>query len=209
MARAKIIVRPKKIVSRKARKQSRVTTDTDYLLKDNINKYHNDLTNELPFKKSRKKQEHPKRKKDRKKSRERKKLKKEKRKIIKAEPVNKVDYGDYEPTVSIFDEIEDSIMNIPDEVYTWRKGKKGFIVHDLSSFKMGVVSLVRDLSVNDATEIKEYFINNEDAIKEEIDGFNHVSNDEQLYTSKNRLLTLLNFGYAPSAEILDYLELFE
>lgn len=208
MARAKIIVKPKKIVSRKARKQSRATIDTDYLLKDSIIKYHTEPTDELPFKKSRKK-ERLKRKKDRKKSRERKKLKKENRKIIKVEPVNNVDYGDYEPTVSIFDEIEDSIMDIPDEVHTWQKGKKGFKVHDLSSFKMGVISLVRDLSVDDTTEIKEYFINNENAIKEEIDGFNYVSNEEQLYTSKNKLLTLLNFGYAPSAEILNYLELFE
>lgn len=208
MARAKIIVKSRKIVSRKARKQSRVTTDTDYLLKDSINKRQIDTSEKLPFKKSREKKEQFKRKKDRKKSREKRKLKQQRDKVISVSPVKDTD-TEYIPTVDIFEIIEDYIMAIHTYIETWKKGRKGHIIHDMQPFKMSLISLVRDYSMSEDKEVETYFNSNEYAIKECIDAFHAISTEDDLFTLEYRLVNLINMGHALSADTMNYLELLE
>ena len=234
MAKPKIIVRPKRIVTRKQRK---VTVDTSYLLDEN-KKIHKTadsqldiVSNVLPTapKQKKTKKEYVGRKKDRKKSREKKKAKriqeqqdyaregkKKKRKSSKPAPTSieaKPAPTGIEvkpvPTVDIFDQIEDYIMNIPDNVTTWRKGQKGWEWVDLEGFKMACVSIVREYSMSENPEIKQYFIDNEYAIKECIDGFHEASTENDINDKKQRLLNLLAMGRALTSEQLNILSLFE
>ena len=118
-------------------------------------------------------------------------------------------YDDYIPTVDIFDIIEDYIMSIPSYIETWRKGSKGYTIHDMQPFKMSLVSMVRDFSMSEDKEVEEYFKNNEYAIKECIDAFKAISTEEELYTLEGRLVNLINMGHALSADTMNYLELLE
>lgn len=241
MAKPKIIVKPKRLVTRKQRKTS---VDTSYLLDEN-KKVHKKADNELitvssvmPLsvkqKKKKTKKEYVGRKKDRKKSREKKKAKriqgqqeysrkgkKKKRKTskptsigIESKPTpigieSKSVDDDYIPTIDIFDIIEEYIMSIPNEFSTWRKGTKGAVFVDMSGFKYACVSIIRDYSMSDDENIKKYFIDNEMAIKECIDGFNQASNENGINDTKEKLLNLLAMGKALSADMLDTLEHFE
>ena len=116
---------------------------------------------------------------------------------------------DYIPMVDIFDIIEQYIMAIPNEFSTWRKGTKGAVFVDMSGFKYACVSIIRDYSMSDEENIKKYFIDNEIAIKECIDGFNQASNENGINDTKEKLLNLLAMGKALSADMLDTLEHFE
>ena len=243
MAKPKIIVKPKKIVTRKQRK---ATVDTSYLLEEN-KKVHKTVDNELitvstvsptTVKQKKTKSEYVGRKRDRKKSREKKKAKriqeqqdyprkskKKKHKSskiapqqieakptpqqIEAKPTSQQIEAKPTPTVDIFDQIEDYIMNIPDNVTTWRKGQKGWEWVDLEGFKMACVSIVREYSMSENPEIKEYFIDNEYAIKECIDGFHEASTENDINDKKQRLLNLLAMGRALTSEQLNILSLFE
>lgn len=239
MAKPKIIVKPKRIVTRKQRK---ATVDTSYLL-DKNKKVHKTVDNELvtdlttmptTLKKKKTKKEYVGRKKDRKKSREKKKAKriqeqqdyarkgkKKKRKSskpasqqIEAKPLplgieSKPVEDDYIPTVDIFEIIEDYIMTIPSYIETWRKGSKGYTIHDMQPFKMSLISMVRDFSMSEDKEVEEYFKNNEYAIKECIDAFKAISTEEELYTLEGRLVSLINMGHALSMDTMNYLELLE
>ena len=241
MSKPKIIVKPKRLVTRKQRKTS---VDTSYLLDEN-KKVHKKVDNELittssamPIsvkqEKKKTKKEYVGRKKNRKKTRENKKAKrlqgqqdyikkgkKKKRKTskptligieskptpigIESKPVD----VDYIPTVDIFDIIEQYIMTIPNEFSTWRKGTKGAVFVDMSGFKYACVSIIRDYSMSDDENIKKYFIDNEIAIKECIDGFNQASNENGINDTKEKLLNLLAMGKPLSADMLDTLEHFE
>ena len=241
MAKPKIIVKPKKIVTRKQRKTS---VDTSYLLDEN-KKVHKRADNELitvssvmPItvkqKKKKTKKEYVGRKKNRKKTRENKKgkrlqgqqgyikkSKKKKPKTSKPTPIgieskstpigieSKSVDDDYIPTVDIFDIIEQYIMTIPNEFSTWRKGTKGAVFVDMSGFKYACVSIIRDYSMSDDENIKKYFIDNEIAIKECIDGFNQASNENGINDTKEKLLNLLAMGKPLSTDMLDTLEHFE
>lgn len=239
MAKPKIIVKPKRIVTRKQRK---ATVDTSYLLDEN-KKVHKTVDNELvtdlttmptTLKQKKTKKEYVGRKKDRKKSREKKKAKriqeqqdyarkgkKKKRKSskpapqqIEAKPLplgieSKPVEDDYIPTVDIFEIIEDYIMTIPSYIETWRKGSKGYTIHDMQPFKMSLISMVRDFSMSEDKEVEEYFKNNEYAIKECIDAFKAISTEEELYTLEGRLVSLINMGHALSMDTMNYLELLE
>lgn len=248
MAKPKIIVKPKKIVTRKQRK---ATVDTSYLLSEN-KRVHKISDSELvttsivlpePVKQKKIKNEYVGRKKDKKKSREKKRAKrvqeqqeyprkgkKKKRKSSKPAPtgieakpaptgieakpaptgieVKPVEDG-YIPTVDIFDIIEDYIMTIPAFIETWRKGSKGYTIHDMQPFKMSLVSMVRDFGMSEDKEVEEYFKNNEYAIKECIDAFKAISTEEELYTLEGRLVNLINMGHALSMDTMNYLELLE
>lgn len=241
MSKPKIIVKPKRLVTRKQRKTS---VDTSYLLDEN-KKVHKRADNELitvssvmPIsvkqKKKKTKKEYVGRKKDRKKSREKKKAKriqeqqeysrkgkKKKRKSSKLVPhqieVKPTPIGiesnnienDYIPSVDIFDIIEEYIMSIPNEFSTWRKGTKGAVFVDMTGFKYACVSIIRDYSMSDDENIKKYFIDNEIAIKECIDGFNQASNENGINDTKEKLLNLLAMGKPLSADMLETLEHFE
>lgn len=243
MAKPKIIVKPKKIVTRKQRK---ATVDTSYLLSEN-KRVHKISDSELvttsivlpePVKQKKIKNEYVGRKKDRKKSREKKKEKriqdqqgytkkgkKKKRKSskpvltgieakpastsIEAKPAPLGVEVKPAPTVDIFDQIEDYIMDIPDNVTTWRKGQKGWEWVDLEGFKMACVSIVREYSMSENPEIKQYFMHNEYAIKECIDGFHEASTENDINDKKQRLLNLLAMGRALTSEQLNILSLFE
>ena len=268
MAKPKIIVKSKKIVTRKQRKTS---VDTSYLLDEN-NKVPKRVDNEIittssvmPIsvkqKKKKTKKEYVGRKKNRKKTRENKKAKrlqgqqgyikkgkKKKSKTSKPTPIgieskstpigieskptpigienkptpigieskptpigieSKSVDDDYIPTVDIFDIIEQYIMSIPNEFSTWRKGTKGAVFVDMSGFKYACVSIIRDYSMSDDENIKKYFIDNEIAIKECIDGFNQASNENGINDTKEKLLNLLAMGKPLSADMLDTLEHFE
>jgi hypothetical protein len=234
MAKPKIIVRPKRIVTRKQRK---AIVDTSYLLDEN-KKIHKTTDSQLVIasnvlpttpKKKKTKKEYVGRKKDRKKSREKKKAKriqeqqdysrkskKKKRKSPKpvptgfeAKPVPTSIESKPTPTVDIFDQIEDYIMDIPDNVTTWRKGQKGWEWVDLEGFKMACVSIVREYSMSENPEIKQYFMHNEYAIKESIDGFHEASTENDINDKKQRLLNLLAMGRALTSEQLNILSLFE
>ena len=241
MAKPKIIVKPKRLVTRKQRKTS---ADTSYLLDEN-KKVHKRADNELitvssaiPItvkqKKKKTKKEYIGRKKNRKKTRENKKAKrlqgqqsyikkgkKKKPKTSKPTPIgiesksapigieSKSVDDDYIPTVDIFDIIEQYIMSIPNEFSTWRKGTKGAVFVDMSGFKYACVSIIRDYSMSDDENIKKYFIDNEIAIKECIDGFNQASNENGINDTKEKLLNLLAMGKPLSADMLDTLEHFE
>ena len=234
MSKPKIIIKPKKIVSRKQRK---TIVDTSYLIDEN-KKIHKSTFNELvtysdtatkPVKNKKPKKEHAGRKKDRKKIREKKrakrvqgyqdyeKSKKKKHKIpkgIESEPAPKgiesePAQGEYIPTVDIFDIIEEYIMSIPAFIETWRKGSKGYVLHDMQPFKMSLTSMARDFSMSEVKEIEEYFKNNEYAIKECIDAFTAISTEEDLYTLEERLVNLINMGHALSMDTMNYLELLE
>lgn len=241
MSKPKIIVKPKRLATRKQRKTS---VDTSYLLDEN-KKVHKRADNELitvssaiPItvkqKKKKTKKEYVGRKKNRKKTRENKKAKrlqgqqdyikkgkKKKPKTSKPTPIgieskptpigieSKSVGDDYIPTVDIFDIIEQYIMSIPNEFSTWRKGTKGAVFVDMSGFKYACVSIIRDYSMSDDENIKKYFIDNEMAIKECIDGFNQASNENGINDTKEKLLNLLAMGKALSADMLDTLEHFE
>lgn len=250
MAKPKIIVKPKRLVTRKQRKTS---VDTSYLLDEN-KKVHKRADNELitvsstiPItvkqKKKKTKKEYVGRKKNRKKTRENKKAKrlqgqqdyikkgkKKKPKTSKPTPIgieskptpigieskptpigieSKSVDDDYIPTVDIFDIIEQYIMSISNEFSTWRKGTKGAVFVDMSGFKYACVSIIRDYSMSDDENIKKYFIDNEIAIKECIDGFNQASNENGINDTKEKLLNLLAMGKPLSADMLDTLEHFE
>ena len=243
MAKSKIIVRPKRIVTRKQRK---AIVDTSYLLDEN-KKIHKTTDSQLVIasnvlpttpKKKKTKKEYVGRKKDRKKSREKKKAKriqeqqdysrkskKKKRKSpkpvptgieaktaptgIAVKPVPTSIESKPTPTVDIFDQIEDYIMDIPDNVTTWRKGQKGWEWVDLEGFKMACVSIVREYSMSENPEIKQYFMHNEYAIKESIDGFHEASTENDINDKKQRLLNLLAMGRALTSEQLNILSLFE
>ena len=243
MAKPKIIVKPKRIVTRKQRK---ATVDTSYLL-DKNKKVHKTVDNELvtdlttmptTLKQKKTKKEYVGRKKDRKKSREKKKAKriqeqqdyarkgkKKKRKSSKpaptgieaktaptgiaVKPVPTSIESKPTPTVDIFDQIEDYIMDIPDNVTTWRKGQKGWEWVDLEGFKVACVSIVREYSMSENPEIKQYFMHNEYAIKESIDGFHEASTENDINDKKQRLLNLLAMGRALTSEQLNILSLFE
>ena len=241
MSKPKIIVKPKRLVTRKQRKTS---VDTSYLLDEN-KKVHKRADNELitvssvmPIsvkqKKKKTKKEYVGRKKNRKKTRENKKAKrlqgqqdyikkgkKKKPKTSKPTPIgieskstpigieSKSVDDDYIPTVDIFDIIEDYIMSIPSYIETWRKGSKGYTIHDMQPFKMSLVSMVRDFSMSEDKEVEEYFKNNEYAIKECIDAFKAISTEEELYTLEGRLVNLINMGHALSMDTMNYLELLE
>lgn len=256
MAKPKIIVKPKRIVTRKQRK---ATVDTSYLLDEN-KKIHKTTdsqdiaSNVLPTTSKRKKtkKEYVGRKKDRKKSREKKKAKriqeqqdyarkgkKKKRKSSKPAPTgieaksaptgieakpapqqieakplplgieSKPVEDDYIPTVDIFEIIEGYIMTIPSYIETWRKGSKGYTIHDMQPFKMSLISMVRDFSMSEDKEVEEYFKNNEYPIKECIDAFKAISTEEELYTLEGRLVSLINMGHALSMDTMNYLELLE
>lgn len=243
MAKPKIIVRPKRIVTRKQRK---AIVDTSYLLDEN-KKIHKTTDSQLVIasnvlpttpKKKKTKKEYVGRKKDRKKSREKKKAKriqeqqdysrkskKKKRKSpkpvptgieaktaptgIAVKPVPTSIESKPTPTVDIFDQIEDYIMDIPDNVTTWRKGQKGWEWVDLEGFKMACVSIVREYSMSENPEIKQYFMHNEYAIKESIDGFHEASTENDINDKKQRLLNLLAMDRALTSEQLNILSLFE
>ena len=230
MAKPKIIVKPKRIVTRKQRK---TTLDTDYLLDEN-KKVHKTVDNEpitvssvmpitLKQKKKKTKKEYVGRKKDRKKTRENKRAKRlqgqqdyinkgKNRKTSKPTPTgieNKSADDDYIPTVDIFEIVEDYIMSIPIYIETWKKHLKGHIIHDMQPFKMSLVSMVRDYSMSEDKEVENYFKNNEYAIKECIDAFHAISTDDDIYTLENRLVSLINMGHALSADTMNYLELLE
>ena len=256
MAKPKIIVKSKRIVTRKQRKG---IVDTSYLLDEN-KKVHKTLDNELVIfssvmpstAKQKTKKEYAGRKKDRKKKRAKrvqeqqgyaKKGKKKKRKVSKPTPVGigdkstPVGIGDKStpvgigdkptpvgigdkptpvgigdkptPSVDIFDQIEDYIMDIPDNVTTWRKGQKGYEWVDLEGFKMACISIVREYSMSENSEIKQYFQDNEYAIKEAIDSFNDASSENDIKDYKERLLNLLGMGRPLSTAQLDILSLFE
>ena len=113
------------------------------------------------------------------------------------------------PTVDIFEQIEDYIMDIPDNVTTWRRGQKGYEWVDLEGFKMSCISIVREYSMSENPEIQQYFIDNEYAIKECIDGFHEASTENDLNDMKQSLLNLLAMGRPLSPEQLDILSLFE
>ena len=113
------------------------------------------------------------------------------------------------PSVDIFDQIEDYIMDIPDNVTTWRRGQKGYEWVDLEGFKMACISIVREYSMSENPEIKQYFSNNEYAIKEAIDSFHNASTENDINDYKERLLNLLGMDRPLSAEQLDILSLFE
>ena len=230
MSKPKIIVKPKRIVTRKQRK---TTLDTTYLLDEN-KKVHKTVDNEpitvssvMPIsvkqKKKKTKKEYVGRKKNRKKIRKNKRAKRlqgqqdyikesKKRKTSKptpkgngSKPVN----DDYIPTVDIFEIIEDYIMSIPIYIETWKKHLKGHIIHDMQPFKMSLISLLRDYSMSDDKEVENYFKNNEYAIKECIDAFHAISTDDDIYTLENRLVSLINMGHALSSDTMNYLELLE
>ena len=236
MAKPKIIVKPKRIDTRKQRKTS---LDTDYLLDEN-KKVHKTVDNELitissvmPIsvkqKKKKTKKEYAGRKKNRKKTRENKRTKRlqgqhesKKRKISKHTPLgieskpttpigieSKSGDDDYIPTVDIFEIIEDYIMSIPTYIETWKKHLKGHIIHDMQPFKMSLVSLLRDYSMSEDKEVEKYFKNNEYAIKECIDAFHAISTNDDIYTLENKLVSLINMGHALSADSMNYLELLE
>ena len=230
MSKPKIIVKPKRIVTRKQRK---TTLDTSFLLDEN-KKVHKTVDNELitvssvmPIsvkqKKKKTKKEYVGRKKNRKKTRENKRAKRlqgqqgyikesKKRKTSKPTPKgiesNPVD-DDYIPTVDIFQIIEDYIMSIPIYIETWKKHLKGHIIHDMQPFKMSLISLLRDYSMSEDKEVEEYFKNNEYAIKECIDAFHAISTDDDIYTLEHRLVNLINMGHALSADTMNYLDLLE
>lgn len=236
MANPKIIVKPKRIDTRKQRKTS---LDTDYLLDEN-KKVHKTVDNELitissvmPIsvkqKKKKTKKEYVGRKKNRKKTRENKRTKRlqgqhesKKRKISKHTPIgieskpttpkgieSKSTGDDYIPTVDIFEIIEDYIMSIPTYIETWKKHLKGHIIHDMQPFKMSLISLLRDYSMSEDKEVEKYFKNNEYAIKECIDAFHAISTNDDIYTLENKLVSLINMGHALSADTMNYLELLE
>lgn len=230
MSKPKIIVKPKRIVTRKQRK---TTLDTDYLLDEN-KKVHKTADNEpitvssvMPIsvkqKKKKTKKEYVGRKKDRKKARENKKAKRlqgqqgyinkgKNRKTSKPALTgieNKSAGDDYIPTVDIFEIVEEYIMSIPIYIETWKKHLKGHIIHDMQPFKMSLVSMTRDYSMSEDKEVEEYFKNNEYAIKECIDAFHAISTDDDIYTLENRLVSLINMGHALSADTMNYLELLE
>ena len=263
MAKPKIIVKPKRIVTRKQRKTS---VDTSYLL-DESKKVHKRADNELitvssimptsvKQKKKKTKKEYVGRKKNRKKTRENKKAKrlqgqqgyikkskKKKPKTSKPTPLGieskptplgieskptpigieskPTPIGiDSKPTpigietepipiVDIFEEIEDYIMDIPSSITTWRHGQKGYEWVDLEGFKMACVSIVREYSMSENSEIQQYFIDNEYAIKECIDGFHEASTENDINDKKQRLLNLLAMGKALTSEQLNILSLFE
>lgn len=239
MSKPKIIVKPKRIVTRKQRK---TTLDTSYLLDEN-KKVHKTVDNEpitvssvMPIsvkqKKKKTKKEYVGRKKNRKKTRENKKAKRlqgqqdyikksKKRKTSKPTPIgigskptpigieSNPDDDDYIPTVDIFEIIEDYIMSIPIYIETWKKHLKGHIIHDMQPFKMSLISLLRDYSMSEDKEVENYFKNNEYAIKECIDAFHAISTDDDIYTLENRLVSLINMGHALSADTMNYLELLE
>lgn len=230
MAKPKIIVKPKRIVTRKQRKTA---LDTTYLLDEN-KKVHKTADNELitvsnvmPIsvnqKKKKTKKEYVGRKKNRKKTRENKRAKRlqgqqdyikksKKRKTSKPTSIgieSKSTNDDYIPTVDIFEIIEDYIMSIPTYIETWKKHLKGHIIHDMQPFKMSLISLLRDYSMSEDKEVEEYFKNNEYAIKECIDAFHAISTNDDIYTLENRLVSLINMGHALSADSMNYLELLE
>ena len=243
MAKPKIIVKPKRIVTRKQRK---ATVDTSYLLDEN-KKVHKTVDNELitastviptTVKQKKTKQEYVGRKKDRKKTREKKRAKriqgqqeytkkgkKKKRKTSRATPVGIETAptpigiggkptpigieGKPTPSVDIFDQIEDYIMDIPGNVTTWRRGQKGYEWVDLEGFKMACVSIIREYSMSENSEIKQYFQDNEYAIKEAIDNFHQASTENGINDYKEKLLNLLGMGRPLSAGQLDILSLFE
>ena len=243
MAKPKIIVKPKRIVTRKQRK---TTLDTSYLLDEN-KKVHKTVDNEpitvssvMPIsvkqKKEKTKKEYVGRKKNRKK-RENKKAKRlqgqqgyikksKNRKTSKPTPIgngskpttpigiesNPTPIGIESkptPSVDIFEQIEDYIMDIPDNVTTWRRGQKGYEWVDLEGFKMSCISIVREYSMSENPEIQQYFIDNEYAIKECIDGFHEASTENDINDMKQSLLNLLSMGRPLSPEQLDILSLFE
>ena len=234
MAKPKIIVKPKRIVTRKQRK---ATVDTSYLLDEN-KKVHKTVDNELITvstvipttpKQKKTKNEYVGRKKDRKKTREKKRAKrvqgqqeytkngkKKKRKTSKPTPIGIEGKptpigieGKPTPTVDIFEQIEDYIMDIPDNVTTWRRGQKGYEWVDLEGFKMTCISIIRDYSMSENPEIKQYFKDNEYAIKEAIDAFHQASTENDVNDYKERLLNLLGMGRPLSGEQLDILSWFE
>ena len=230
MSKPKIIVKPKRIVTRKQRK---TTLDTSYLLDEN-KKVHKTVDNEpitvssvMPItvkqKKKKTKKEYVGRKKNRKKTRENKRAKRlqgqqdyikesKKRKTSKPTPKgieSKSADDDYIPTVDIFQIVEDYIMSIPIYIETWKKHLKGHIIHDMQPFKMSLISLLRDYSMSEDKEVENYFKNNEYAIKECIDAFHAISTDDDIYTLENRLVSLINMGHALSADAMNYLELLE
>ena len=241
MSKPKIIVKPKRLATRKHRK---ISVDTSYLLDEN-KKVHKRADNELitvssvmPItvkqKKKKTKKEYVGRKKNRKKTRENKKAKrlqgqqgyikkakKKKPRTSKPTPIgieskstpigieSKSVDDDYIPTVDIFDIIEQYIMSIPTYIETWKKGRKGYMFHDMQPFKMSLVSMVRDFSMSEDKEVEVYYKNNEYAIKECIDSFKAISTEEDLYTREGRLVNLINMGHALSADTMNYLELLE
>lgn len=241
MAKPKIIVKPKRIVTRKQRK---VTVDTSYLLDEN-KKVHKAVDNELItasttlpaiVKQKKTKSEYVGRKKDRKKAREKKKAKRiqeqqdyarksKKRKAPKSTPIGietkptPTGIGGKStpigietkpiPIVDIFEQIEDYIMGIPSSITTWRRGQKGYEWVDLEGFKMACVSIVREYSMSENPEIHQYFIDNEYAIKECIDGFHEASTENDINDKKQKLLNLLAMGRALTSEQLNILSLFE
>lgn len=232
MSKPKIIVKPKRIDTRKQRK---TTLDTSYLLDENKKVHkHKTVDNEpitvssvMPIsvkqKKKKTKKEYVGRKKNRKKTRENKRAKRlqgqqdyikksKKRKISKPTPIgieSKSVDDDYIPTVDIFEIVEDYIMSIPIYIETWKKHLKGHIIHDMQPFKMSLISLLRDYSMSEDKEVENYFKNNEYAIKECIDAFHAISTDDDIYTLENRLVSLINMGHALSADTMNYLELLE
>ena len=232
MSKPNIIVKPKRIVTRKQRK---TTLDTSYLLDEN-KKVHKTVDNEpisVKQKKEKTKKEYVGRKKNRKKTRENKRAKRlqgqqdyikesKKRKTskptskgIESKPTTPIGIesksadDDYIPTVDIFQIIEDYIMSIPIYIETWKKHLKGHIIHDMQPFKMSLISLLRDYSMSEDKEVENYFKNNEYAIKECIDAFHAISTDDDIYTLENRLVSLINMGHALSADTMNYLELLE
>lgn len=227
MAKPKIIVKPKRIGTRKQRKTS---VDTSYLLDEN-KKVHKRVDNEpitvssvmpITVKQGKNKKEYVRRKKNRKKARENKKakrlqgqqdyIKNKNRKTSKPTPIgieSKSTDDDYIPTIDIFEIIEDYIMSIPIYIESWKKHLKGHIIHDMQPFKMSLISLLRDYSMSEDKEVENYFKNNEYAIKECIDAFHAVSTDDDIYTLENRLVSLINMGHALSADTMNYLELLE
>ena len=82
------------------------------------------------------------------------------------------------------------------EERTWRRGQKGYEWVDLKGFKMACISIVREYSMSENPEIKQYFSDNEYAIKEAIDSFHDASTENDIHDIvENALNSILKEDY--------------
>ena len=117
---------------------------------------------------------------------------------------------EYIPELDYIEPIKQYIMKLPNQVVTWRKGRKGWSrFYDLEPLKLQLISLLDDYSTSDAKNVHDYFERNMYVIKELIDGFLASSTDEEMQNTLPRLIELINLGDTLPSDAMYYDEINE
>ena len=117
---------------------------------------------------------------------------------------------EYVPQLDIVGQIQEYIMKLPNQIITWRKGRKGWSrFYDLEPLKLQLISLLDDYSTSDEKNVHDYFERNMYVIKELIDGFFGSSTDEDVQNTLPRLIELINLGDTLPSDAMYYDEINE